>query len=115
MHSLRSLFRPEANCPKLYSAALIANSQVIDSPGWASLTSRPHDYDPAQVQDIYQDALTAWRKNPIAWHIIAITTDYVVGDTFSISSTNKSLNKPQNSVAINPTISASASHFKEHK
>jgi hypothetical protein len=66
---------------------------VNDSAGWTSLTGRPHDYDPAQVQDIYQDALTAWRKNPIAWRIIAITTDYVVGDAFSITSPNRALNK----------------------
>ena len=79
--SLRSLFRPKAK-----SQQLIANSQVTDSPGWTSLTSRLHDYDPAHVQDIYQDALTAWR-------IIAITTDYIVGDTFTISSSVQSLNK----------------------
>jgi hypothetical protein len=66
---------------------------VNDSAGWTSLTGRPHDYDPSQVQDIYQDALTAWRKNPIAWRIIAITTDYVVGDAFSITSRNRALNK----------------------
>ena len=48
---------------------------VDDSAGWMSLTARPHDYDPAQVQELYSDALTAWRKNPIAWRIIGITTD----------------------------------------
>ena len=68
-------------------------SRVDDSPGWTTLTHPPHDYDPAQVQELYQDALTAWRKNPIAWRIIAITTDYVVGDTFSISCPNRSLNR----------------------
>jgi len=47
---------------------------------------RPHDYDPARVQELYSDALTAWRKNPIAWRIIAITTDFVVGDSILVSS-----------------------------
>ena len=42
------------------------SSQVDDSPGWQSLTSRPHDYDPSRVFDLYQDALTAWRKNTLA-------------------------------------------------
>ena len=59
---------------------------VDDSPGWASLTGRPHDYDPAQVLELYNDALEAWRKNPIAWRIIAITADYVVGDGIKFSS-----------------------------
>jgi hypothetical protein len=68
-------------------------SQVDDSPGWASLTGRPHDYDQAQIYELYQDALLAWRKNPIAWRIISITTDYVVGDHIELSSPNRNLNK----------------------
>ena len=69
------------------------NVQVDDSAGWGALTGRPHDYDAAVVQELYQDALTARRKNPIAWRIIAITTDYVVGDAFEISSPNRGLAK----------------------
>jgi len=69
------------------------SSQVDDSPGYASITGRAHDYDPARVQEIYSDALEAWRKNPIAWRIIAIISDYVIGDKFSISANNRSLNK----------------------
>ena len=68
-------------------------ARVDDSPGWASLTNRPHDYDPARVQEIYANALEAWRKNPIAWRIIAITTDYVVGDRLAIASANRRLNR----------------------
>ena len=59
---------------------------VEDSPGWGNLTNRPHDYDLARVQEHYQNSLEAWRKNPLAWRIIAITTDFVVGDSLSISS-----------------------------
>jgi hypothetical protein len=68
-------------------------AQVNDAPGWLSMTGRPHDYDPSQILEMYTDALTAWRKNPIAWRIIAITTDYVVGDKLRISSSNRSLQK----------------------
>lgn len=68
-------------------------ARVDDSPGWSALTGHPHDYDPSQVYEIYQDALEAWRKNPIAWRIVAITTDYVVGDKIQISSTHRGLNK----------------------
>jgi hypothetical protein len=52
-----------------------------------------HDYDPAEVQELYQDALAAWRKNPIAFRIIAITTDYVVGDDIRLSSPVRSLDR----------------------
>lgn len=69
-------------------------AKVDDSSGgWASLTGRPQDYDPGKLQELYQDALTAWRKNPIAWRIIAITTDYVVGDRLRISSPYRNLDK----------------------
>ena len=59
---------------------------VDDSPGWGSLSNMPHDYDPGKVLELYQDALTAWRKNPLAWRIIAITTDYIVGDAIRLGS-----------------------------
>ncbi|HSF80936.1 MAG TPA: hypothetical protein VLA49_06860 [Anaerolineales bacterium] len=79
-------------------------AQVDDSPGWTSLTGRPHDYDQSKIQELYADALEAWRKNPIAWRIIAVTTDYVVGDKFLISSRHRDMqrfidrfwNHPQN-------------------
>jgi len=67
-------------------------ARVDDSPGWRALTGTPHDYDPSKVQEIYSDALEAWRKNPIAWRIIAITTDYVVADDIRISSQTPALN-----------------------
>lgn len=81
---------PSTNRP--FSTAPVS-ARVDDSPGWSSFTGRPHDYDPSQVFENYQDALEAWRKNPIAWRIISITTDYVVGDTVQISSTHRALNK----------------------
>jgi len=68
-------------------------TRVDDSPGWRALTGTPHDYDPSKVQEIYCDALEAWRKNPIAWRIVAITTDYVVADDIRISSQQPVLNQ----------------------
>jgi hypothetical protein len=68
-------------------------ARLDDSPGWSSLTTQRHDYDPGAVQQIYADALEAWRKNPVAWRIIAIITDYVVGDRFTVSSRNQRLNR----------------------
>ena len=85
---LRSLFvtRPAERLNSI-------SAQVDDAPGWRSLTGRTQDYDPAQVQEIYADALTAWRKNPIAFRIISIISDYVVGDRIRVSSPHRSLNK----------------------
>lgn len=83
----RSIFQIE----KVQNTAV--TSQVDDSPGWGSLTNLQHDYDQAKVQEIYRDALEAWRKNPIAWRSISITTDFVVGDKFTVSSPNRTLNK----------------------
>lgn len=68
-------------------------AKVDDSPGWTSVTGSPHDYDPAKVQELYSDALRAWRKNPLAWRIVGITSDFVVGDKMKISSGNRNLNK----------------------
>ena len=68
-------------------------AQVDDSPGWTSMTGRPHDYDQSQIMELYTDSLLAWRKNPIAWRIISITTDYVVGDSFQISSQNRVMSR----------------------
>lgn len=45
-----------------------------------------HDPNPATVLEQYADALTAWRKNPIAWRIVAITSDYILGDSLKITS-----------------------------
>lgn len=66
---------------------------VDDSPGWTGAYRQGHDHDPAMIQELYQDALTAWRKNPIAWRIIAITTDYVVGDELRVSSLYRPLDR----------------------
>ena len=67
-------------------SAASVSAVVDDSPGWGGLSQRAHDYDPGRVQELYANALEAWRKNPLAWRIIAITTDYVVGDRLAVTS-----------------------------
>ncbi|MFC1879834.1 hypothetical protein ACFLZW_07975 [Chloroflexota bacterium] len=91
---IAAFLSPSPNLGEGRGEGLAAVTAIVnDSPGWGSLSGRPHDYDSARMQEIYADALEAWRKNPIAWRIIAITTDYVVGDEFTIESPNRSLNK----------------------
>ena len=41
-------------------------AKVDDSAGWASLTALPHERDWAEIQQLYDNALEAYRKNPIA-------------------------------------------------
>jgi hypothetical protein len=77
--------RPPAP-PPVAPARLAVTPRLDDSPGWSRLTGRPHDRDLAELQELYADSLTAWRQNPLARRIIAITTDYVVGDGLSLTS-----------------------------
>ena len=68
-------------------------AKVDDSPGWGNLSDRPHDRTWSEIQSLYEDALTAWRKNPIAWRIISITTDYIVGNKIRINSPRRDLQR----------------------
>lgn len=61
--------------------------------GWGMLSDRPHERTFAEVQELYEDAITAWRKNPIAKRAIDITTDYVIGDGITISSSYEPLQR----------------------
>ena len=56
------------------------SSTVDDSTGWHNLTDRTNERDAAEMQQQYTDALTAWRKNPIAKRIIDTVSDYCLGD-----------------------------------
>jgi hypothetical protein len=52
-----------------------------ESPGWTRTSAAAsNERDPAEIQEQYQDALTAWRENPIAKRIVDIITDYCLGD-----------------------------------
>ncbi len=87
------LLPPDRTAPDKNERLAAVAARVDDAPGWGNLTGRPHEYDPASVQELYANSLEAWRKNPIAWRIIAITTDYVVGSSLSITSPQRRLNK----------------------
>lgn len=92
----------------LHRIALAVSIKIDDSPGWQRENGRSrHDRDAAESDQLYEDVLTAWRKNPLAWRTVQITTDYVVGETIAISSPHKQLqafieafwNHPQNRMA----------------
>jgi hypothetical protein len=69
------------------------SATVDDSPGWVPLgvpfgNTGPNDLDFSERIQLYQDALEATRKNPLAKTIVDITTDFVLGDGIQISSPN---------------------------
>ena len=55
---------------------------------WQSHQAREHDRPSHEISSQYNDALEAWRKNPLAWRMIQITSDYVIGEGLEISSPN---------------------------
>lgn len=69
------------------------SATVDDSPGWTAQTGRPHERDFSEIQSLYEDALTAFRKNPIAWRIIQTTTNYILGDRIVVSAKRRDLSK----------------------
>lgn len=102
--NIRESIRKFISARNSLSATSVVQTRLDDGPGWSSLTARPHDADSAAVQESYADALNVWRRNPLAWRIIAITSDYVLGDGVRITSplrplrrfVNEFWNHPQN-------------------
>ncbi|HSM54815.1 MAG TPA: hypothetical protein VK879_01570, partial [Candidatus Sulfomarinibacteraceae bacterium] len=54
--------------------------------GWGLLSERPHERGFGEIQELYEDTLEAWRKNPLAKRAVDITADFVIGDGIRISS-----------------------------
>ncbi len=48
--------------------------------GWTAFRGGPNDRNVGEMQEQYTDALTAWRKNPMAKWIVDTITDYCLGD-----------------------------------
>lgn len=69
--------------------------KVIDDQWWTQISGAvgPHDVAWSEMQDSLNDALTAWRTNPLARRIIALTTDYVVGDGITVTSEHEEVNE----------------------
>ena len=53
---------------------------------WQSISGRRHDRSWSEIQEQYTDALTAWRKNPMAWRIISTTVNFVIGEGITFTS-----------------------------
>ncbi len=61
--------RERLAAPVLWLGRAIAGTltvRVDDGPGWGMLSDRPHERTHAEIQELYEDTITAWRKNPMA-------------------------------------------------
>jgi len=62
--------------------------KVIDDEYWTQVYGGPPtlDEDWTQHKENLDDALEAWRTNPLARRIVALTTDYVIGSGVYVTS-----------------------------
>lgn len=65
---------------------------LITDDHWQTISGRRHDRSWSEIQELYTDALSAWRKNPMAWRVITTTVNYVVGKGLSFSSSEPAMN-----------------------
>jgi hypothetical protein len=70
---------------------LAISPNLVSDDHWQTISGRKHDRTWAEIQELYTDALTAWRKNPIAWRVINTTVNYVVGTGISFTSVEAAL------------------------
>jgi len=62
--------------------------KVVDDQWWTRIdgATGPQDRPWTEAQGELRDSLSAWRDNPLARRIVALTTDYVVGDGITLGS-----------------------------
>ncbi len=65
---------------------------LVTDDHWQTVSGRRHDRSWSEIQELYTDSLTAWRKNPMAWRIISTMVNYVTGDGISLTSPISSVN-----------------------
>src|SRR4030065_2624997 len=86
------LFRgPRSQPGKSTNFAITPN--LITDDHWQTISGRRHDRSWSEIQELYTDALTAWRKNPMAWRVINTTVNYVVGTGIHFTSPDPGLDK----------------------
>ena len=72
----------------LITARVQAAVKVVDDKWWNQVSGAagPQDKKWWELRDDLEDALTAWRTNPLAFRIVSLTTDYVVGNGIQVTS-----------------------------
>ncbi len=69
-----------------FEEKLTISTNLVTDDHWQTISGRRHDRTWSEIQELYTDSLTAWRKNPMAWRIISTMVNYVVGLGISITS-----------------------------
>lgn len=89
MHTQPALLRALSRISPATRAYLATvTSRVSDKDtGWHSMSGTERDQSWSDYFQQLTDTLEAWRKNPLARRIVALTTDYVVADGITLSAT----------------------------
>src|SRR4030065_2934079 len=86
------LFRGPRSQPGKSTNFAITPNLITDGHG-QTISGRRHDRSWSEIQELYTDALTAWRKNPIAWRVINTTVNYVIGKGITLTSPNADMDQ----------------------
>jgi hypothetical protein len=91
-----TIFQKIMNLPaeisKAFSTRFAISPNLATDDHWQTISGRQHDRTWSEIQEQYTDALTAWRKNPMAWRIISTTVNFVIGEGIMITSPFPALN-----------------------
>jgi hypothetical protein len=62
--------------------------KVVDDKWWRQVdgAAGPQDKKWWELRDDFEDALEAWRTNPLAFRVVGLTSDYVIGRGVQVSS-----------------------------
>ncbi|MBC8450050.1 MAG: hypothetical protein H8D78_20145 [Chloroflexi bacterium] len=73
--------------PRIRAYLASVSVRVDDSDGWTARTSgTPHDRPWYEMLAGFNDALEAWRKNPLVRRLVSLVTDFVVADGILLTS-----------------------------
>src|SRR5512136_3079291 len=66
-----------------------------DDSTWRSVTvdTYPRDRYPQDRDEVLQDALDAWRDNPLARRVVELTTEFVVGNGLNVTCEHEATHK----------------------
>jgi hypothetical protein len=89
---IAQLVAGKANMPQFLASIKV---RVNDADvGWQAETIGSfHDKTAEEIQKAYGNALTAWRKNPMAWRIVNTVSNFVLGDGITVTAKNKTIKR----------------------
>ncbi|NJD60274.1 MAG: hypothetical protein C3F13_18080 [Anaerolineales bacterium] len=87
------LFTAESFDGPGYTTSVSLSPNLASDDHWQTISGRKHDRTWTEIQELYTDSLTAWRKNPMAWRIINTTVNFVVGTGIELSSEDAALDQ----------------------